>query len=66
VIVRGRHLHQIGRGRAQPPQPPQHAEKLAAREALRLPAVVAALSSEDAEEGVRAFREKRAPKWSGR
>lgn len=34
-------------------------------QALRLPAVVAALSSEDAEEGVRAFRERRAPKWSG-
>jgi crotonobetainyl-CoA hydratase len=34
-------------------------------QALRLPAVMAALSSEDAEEGVRAFREKRPPKWRG-
>ncbi len=35
-------------------------------QAMRLPAVVEALESEDAEEGVRAFREKRDPKWSGR
>jgi len=34
--------------------------------AQRLPAVVAALGSGDAEEGVRAFNEKRAPVWSGR
>ncbi len=31
----------------------------------RLPSLVEALQSRDAQEGVRAFREKRAPKWSG-
>ena len=35
-------------------------------QALRLPALVAALQSEDSEEGVRAFREKRKPVWQGR
>ena len=32
----------------------------------RLPSLVAALQSRDAEEGVAAFREKRTPAWSGR
>lgn len=35
-------------------------------QALRLPAVVECLGSEDGEEGVRAFRERRPPVWSGR
>ncbi len=35
-------------------------------QALRLPAVVACLTSDDGEEGVRAFLERRAPVWSGR
>ncbi len=35
-------------------------------QAMRLPAVVAALQSEDAKEGVLAFQQKRKPQWSGR
>lgn len=35
-------------------------------QAMRLPAVVAALQSEDANEGVLAFQQKRKPQWSGR
>ena len=35
-------------------------------QALRLPAVVKALQSEDGNEGVRAFQQKRKPQWQGR
>ena len=43
-------------------------EGLSPKEAqmLRLPELVEALKSEDQNEGVAAFREKRAPKWTGR
>ncbi len=35
-------------------------------QALRLPALISALRSEDSKEGVRAFQEKRKPVWQGR
>jgi enoyl-CoA hydratase/carnithine racemase len=43
-------------------------ERVTAREAqmLRLPALIEALRSSDQDEGVSAFREKRAPRWRGR
>ncbi|RJE84073.1 enoyl-CoA hydratase-related protein [Paracoccus onubensis] len=42
-----------------------HLSPVEARD-LRRPALIAALKSEDSDEGVRAFREKRAPVWRGR
>ncbi|MGW0083106.1 enoyl-CoA hydratase-related protein [Streptomyces sp. NPDC003393] len=46
----------------------QHGSGLSAREAhrLRTPALMAALDSEDAQEGVLAFQQKRPPVWPGR
>ena len=43
-------------------------ERVTAREAqmLRLPALIEALQSSDQDEGVNAFKEKRAPQWRGR
>ncbi len=46
----------------------RHSAHLSPQEAqaLRLPTLVQALQSEDSEEGVRAFQEKRAPIWQGK
>ena len=46
----------------------RHTAALSASEAqaLRLPALVQALQSEDGNEGVQAFQQKRAPQWRGR